>query len=511
MREPVIRMRGVTKHFPGVLALDKVDFTLSSGEIHCLMGENGAGKSTLVKVLTGAEAFESGEILLGDSQTPIVNHSPHEAQTRGLSTVYQEINLCPNLSIAENIFMGRQPRKAGFISRAEMNRRSSQIMAGIGVDVDVEKPLEVYSIAIQQMVAIGRAIDISANVLILDEPTSSLNEQEVAKLFELMRTLRNQGMGIIFITHFLEQVYEVCDTITVLRNGRLVGQYAVETLPRRDLVAAMLGRAFDDMAAIHNRSEDSVDRTATPVISARGLGVRGGVKPFDLDVYSGEVVGLAGLLGSGRTEVARAIYGADAPDAGTLEVKGKKVRHSPIDSMRAGMAFCPESRKDEGCVQDLSVRDNIILAEQTKRGALRLIPRSEQEKIAKKYVDLLQIKTASLDTPIRQLSGGNQQKVIVARWLATNPDFLILDEPTRGIDVGTKTEIQKLCVDLATDGMAVLFISSEIDEMLRTCGRLGIMRDLHKVGELTGDEMSSSAIMAKIAGGESGESGQADA
>jgi len=508
MGEPVIRMRGITKHFPGVLALDNVDFTLRAGEIHCLMGENGAGKSTLVKVLTGAESFESGDILLGDSDQPIINHSPHEAQTRGMSTVYQEINLCPNLSVAENIFMGRQPRRAGFVSRGEMNRRSAQIMSDIGVDVDVEKPLEVYSIAVQQMVAIGRAIDISPNVLILDEPTSSLNDNEVAKLFQLMRTLRNQGMGIIFITHFLEQVYEVCDTITVLRNGRLVGQYAVENLPRRDLVAAMLGRAFDDMAAIHHRSDENIDQTQTPEISARHVGVRGGVKPFDLDVFPGEVVGLAGLLGSGRTEVARAIYGADTPDSGTLEVRGKRIRHSPLDSMRAGMAFCPESRKDEGCVQDLSVRENIILAEQTKRGAYRLLSRTEQEKIAQKYVELLQIKTASLETPISQLSGGNQQKVIVARWLATNPDFLILDEPTRGIDVGTKAEIQKLCVDLAEDGMSVLFISSEIDEMLRTCSRLGIMRDLHKVGELGGSQMSSAAIMAKIAGGDTDDSGE---
>jgi len=368
--------------------------------------------------------------------------------------------------------------------------------------------LEAYSIAVQQMVAIGRAIDISANVLILDEPTSSLNEQEVARLFELMRKLRDQGMGIIFITHFLEQVYEVCDKITVLRNGQLVREDSIENLPRRDLVSAMLGRAFDDMAAIQHHTTDETERSGVPVIDAQGLGVRGGVKPFDLEIFQGEVVGLAGLLGSGRTEVARAIYGADTPDAGTLTVEGKKVKHSPIDSMRAGMAFCPENRKDEGCVQDLSVRENIILAEQTKRGAFRLMSRAEQDKIIHRYIDLLQIKTASPETPISQLSGGNQQKVIVARWLATNPDFLILDEPTRGIDVGTKAEIQKLCIDLAEGGMSVLFISSEIDEMLRTCERIGIMRDLHKVGELSGAEMTSSAIMAKIAGDESGETSE---
>ncbi len=503
MAETLIQMRGIMKHFPGLLALDDVDFTLMEGEIHALMGENGAGKSTLVKVLTGAESFETGEIRLKGYDKPIINRSPHEAQGRGISTVYQEINLCPNLSVAENLFVGRQPRSFGMVNWREMNRQAREIMDRIGVQLDVEKPLEVYPIAVQQMVAIGRAIDISAKVLILDEPTSSLNEQEVAKLFDLMRRLRDQGIGIIFITHFLEQVYEVCDQITVLRNGKLVGQFAVENLPRRDLVAAMLGRAFDDLAAIERISDAEIDTTGTPVVSARGLGVAGGVKPFDLDIFTGEVVGLAGLLGSGRTEVARVIYGADSPDAGELRINGRKTSHKPLASMRAGLAFCPESRKDEGCIQELSVRENIIVAEQSKRGVFRLMSRHEQEKIANKYIDLLQIKTASIETPMKQLSGGNQQKVILARWLATNPNFLILDEPTRGIDVGTKAEIQKLCVELAGDGMAVLFISSEIDEMLRTCSRIGVMRDLKKVGELSDNEMSPAAIMAQIAGGDS--------
>lgn len=501
MTHPLVSMRGITKNFPGVLALDDVDFTLMPGEVHALMGENGAGKSTLVKVLTGAEAFESGTTYLGDSQVPFVSHSPQEAQAHGISTVYQEVNLCSNLTVAENLFVGRQPRRFGLVNWSHMNRRSRGIMSGIGVDIDVEKPLDFYSIAIQQMVAIGRAIDISAKILILDEPTSSLNEQEVATLFTLIRKLRDQGMGIIFITHFLEQVYEVCDKITVLRNGKLVGEYAIDGLPRKDLVAAMLGRAFDDLAAIH-RHEERVTKDGVPVISAQELGVNGGVKPFDLDIYSGEVVGLAGLLGSGRTEVARAVYGADSPNTGALHVKGKKIGHSPLGSMKQGMAFCPESRKDEGCIQDLSVRENIVLAEQTKRGAFRLMKRAEQEKLAQEYIEKLQIKTASMETPIKQLSGGNQQKVILARWLATHPDFLILDEPTRGIDVGTKAEIQRLCVELAGEGMSILFISSEIEEMLRTCNRLGIMRDLKKVGELEGDEMTSSHIMSRIAGGD---------
>ena len=506
MGKPLIRMRGITKHFPGVVALDDVDFTLQAGEIHALMGENGAGKSTLIKVLTGAEPFESGEVFVGDSTVSTIIRSAGDAQEHGISTVYQEINLCPNLSAAENIFVGRQPHRfGGLVNWGETNKRAREILARIGIDIAVDRPLSGFSLAIQQMVAIARAIDIKANVLILDEPTSSLNEQEVDTLFALMRRLRDDGMGIIFITHFLDQVYEVCDKITVLRNGRLIGEYNVENLPRRALVAAMLGRAFDDLSAIHRREGSAIDPDGAPVIDAEGLGVRGGVSPFNLRIHAGEVVGLAGLLGSGRTEVARAIYCADTPDVGTLEVKGERIRRSPIDSMRAGMAFCPESRKDEGCVADLSVRDNIILAEQTKRGAFRLMSRAEQDRVAQRYADLLQIKMASLDTPIKQLSGGNQQKVIVARWLATNPDFLILDEPTRGIDVGTKAEIQQLCVQLADDGMAVMFISSEIDEMLRTCNRIEIMRDMHQVGELVGDEMSSQTVMAKIAGGDSGE------
>lgn len=505
MADSLLRMRNISKNFPGVLALDSVDFTLRPGEIHALMGENGAGKSTLVKVLTGAEEFETGEIFFEDSDTPIVNRSPYEAQTRGISTVYQEVNLCGNVSVAENLLMGRQPRRLGMINWREMNNRARQILQNIGIDINVERPLSGYSIAVQQMCAIGRAVDISAKVLILDEPTSSLNEQEVARLFELMRKLRDEGMGIIFITHFLDQVFEVADQITVLRNGSLVGQYEIASMSRRDLVGAMLGRAFDDLAAIERKITDKSEDKGAPIVSAHQVGVIQGVKPFDLDIYKGDVVGLAGLLGSGRTEIARVIFGADIPDTGTLEVKGKKAKSTPLASMKAGMAFCPENRKEEGCILELSVRDNIVLAEQTKRGAFHLIPRGEQEKIAQKYVDLLQIKVPNLDTPIKQLSGGNQQKVIVARWLATNPDLLILDEPTRGIDVGTKTEIQKMCVDLAEDGMAVLFISSEIDEMLRTCDRLGIMRDLQKVGELTGAEMTNSAVMTMIAGEEEGE------
>lgn len=507
MGSAILTMRNISKNFPGVKALDQVDFTLRAGEIHALMGENGAGKSTLIKVLTGVEELETGEIRVEGIPHPIVNRSPQEAQANGISTVYQEVNLCPNLSVAENIFIGREPRKLGAIHWKEINRRAKTVMENLNIHIDVTKALENYSVAIQQMVAIARAVDISAKVLILDEPTSSLDEQEVQKLFRVMNQLKERGIGIIFVTHFLEQMYEISDRVTVLRNGGLVGEYEVESLPRVQLVAKMMGKEFDDLASIKNESSSQKDHSGEePVVSARGLGHAGTIKPFDLDIYQGEVIGLTGLLGSGRSELARAIYGADKADCGVLHVKGKKVQiHAPIDAMKAGMGFLPENRKEEGVIADLSVRENIIIALQAKRGMFRLLTQREQEKITDEYIKMLQIKTAGRETPVKQLSGGNQQKVILGRWLLTHPDFLILDEPTRGIDVGTKTEIQKLVLKLAGEGMAIMFISSEIEEMLRTVSRMGVLRDGAKVGELEEIQLTQTEVMAAIAGGGNGE------
>jgi len=498
----VLSMRGIGKTFPGVVALDNVDFTLHKGEIHALMGENGAGKSTLIKVLTGAEEFETGEIFLSGSQTPIVNRSPNEAQKRGISTVYQEINLCSNISIAENLFIGREPRKAGLISWQTMYKKSQELLDTLDIHVPATEQLGNISIAMQQMVAIARAIDMSAKVLILDEPTSSLDDGEVEKLFALMRKLKGDGVGIIFVTHFLEQVYRVCDKITILRNGGLVGEYDVESLPRLQLVSKMMGKDFDDLAAIKRcKSVDEV--TKDIVVSTSGLGRRGTIKPFDFQIHKGEVVGLTGLLGSGRSEMVRTMYGAERPDSGHLEIHGKKASiNEPADAMKRNMAYLPENRKEEGIIEDLSVQENIILALQSRKGMFRRLSRSDMEKFADKYIDLLKIKTPTRDTPIRQLSGGNQQKVIIGRWLLTNPDFLILDEPTRGIDVGTKTEIQKLVLSLADGGMSVIFISSEIEEMIRTCSRMAVLRDGEKVGELCKEELTQDAIMNAIAGGE---------
>ena len=405
--------------------------------------------------------------------------------------------------MAENLYIGREPlTKLGTVNRKAMNRQAAALMKQLELDVDVTRNLEEYSLALQQMIAIARAVDMDCKVLILDEPTSSLDDREVEKLFTMMRRLKEKGVGIIFVTHFLEQVYAVCDGITVLRNGQLVGEYEIADLPRVKLVAAMMGKDFDDLASI--KPEITGDKRKEPmVIEARGLSHAGTIKPFDLDIHKGEVIGLTGLLGSGRSELARTIYGADRAQTGTLKVKGKEVKvKNPIDAMHLGMGLLPDDRKAEGIVADLSVRENIILAIQAKQGILKKIPMAKQCEIADKYIDLLQIKCASRETLIKQLSGGNQQKVILARWLATNPDFLILDEPTRGIDIGTKTEIQKLVLKLADEGKSLIFISSEIEEMLRTCNRMAVLRDGQKVGEIDEADMNQMNVMKAIAGGE---------
>lgn len=501
----VLSMKNISMTFPGVKALNNVDFNLKAGEIHALMGENGAGKSTLIKVLTGVHSMDCGEIRLEGYELPIITHSPEEAQKFGISTVYQEVNLCANISVAENIYVGRQPlNKIGAINWKKMNQHAKECLAKVGLnDIDVTKPLGEYSVAVQQMVAIARAVDFNCKVLILDEPTSSLDDNEVSKLFDVMRQLKAKGTSIIFVTHFLEQVYEICDAITVLRNGELVGRYDISELPRVKLVAKMLGHDFDDLASIRN-TDSSVEifNEKPDIIRAVGLSHNGTIRPFDIDIKKGEVIGLTGLLGSGRSELARTIYGADSADSGELYFNGKKIKiREPIDSIRAGMAFLPEDRKDESIIADLSVRENLIIALQAKTGVFKLLPMAKQIELTNQYIDILNIKTPSPETLIKQLSGGNQQKVIIGRWLITHPEFLILDEPTRGIDVGTKTEIQKLILKLSNEqNMTIMFISSEIEEMLRTVNRLCVLRDGCKVGELDNKDLDQHAVMMAIAG-----------
>jgi len=497
----VLEMRGISKFFPGVKALQNVDFTLRSGEIHALMGENGAGKSTLIKVLTGVYEKDAGDIYIAGQNGAVSIRRPQDAQKWGISTVYQEITLCPNLTVAENMYIARTP--GSFTSWKKMNAGAKRLLEELGIPAEPGRQLGDYSIAVQQMVAIARAVDMDCKVLILDEPTSSLDEQEVAKLFRLMRDLRAKGVGILFVTHFLDQVYEVCDRITVLRDGQLVGEYAIENLPRVQLVSKMLGKELDDMAAIKDDSAADQAASGAPVLEAQGLSSSDAVYPFDFSIRQGEVNGFTGLLGSGRSECVRAIFGADHVTGGHVRVNGKAAKiRKPLDAMKHGIGYLPEDRKRDGIVGDLSVRENIILALQVLQGPFKPISRAQAEKYADEYIRLLEIKTASSATPINQLSGGNQQKVILARWLLTNPQYLILDEPTRGIDIGTKTEIQKLVLKLAAQGKSCTFISSEIDEMLRTCSRLVVMRDRHVVGELTGDDLNQTKIMETIAGGE---------
>lgn len=493
----VLTMRGICKSFPGTRALHNVDFTLRKGEIHALMGENGAGKSTLIKVLTGVYEKDSGSITVDGKDAHI--RSPQDAQNAGISTVYQEITLCPNLTVAENMFIGRS--EGNLIHWKEREKRTAEILANLGIPARPKQELSGCSLAVQQMVAIARAVDMQCKVLILDEPTSSLDEKEVEMLFGLMRDLKSRGVGIIFVTHFLEQVYAVSDRITVLRNGELVGEYVVGDLPQVELVAKMMGKDLNDLAdleqvGVKSAGGENVVYEAEQLSSTES-------RPFDFHIRKGEVNGFTGLLGSGRSESVRAIFGADRVTGGTVKMDGKAVKISkPHDAMKAGIGYLPEDRKRDGIIADLSVRENIILALQVMKGFFHPMSRKETEQFADEYIKTLQIKTASQETPVGSLSGGNQQKVILARWLLTHPEYLILDEPTRGIDVGTKLEIQKLVLKLAEENMSVTFISSEIEEMLRVCSRLIVMRDRKIVGELTGDDLTQATVMKTIAGGE---------
>lgn len=493
----VVKMLGIAKSFPGVMALENVDFSLRRGEIHALVGENGAGKSTLIKVLTGVEQPDKGTIELDGKFIQV--RSPQHSQELGISTVYQEVNLCTNISVAENIMLGHEPYRFRSIDWQKMNELANKAIVRLGIDVDVTQPLENYSVAIQQMVAITRALEVlSAKVLILDEPTSSLDMHETDLLFEVMRKLKSEGIGIIFITHFLDQVYQIADRITVLRNGKLVGTYEASSLPRVELVAKMLGRSLNELDAmlkIKSREEEKKDKQH--LVEAKELGLTGLLDPVDLELNAHEVLGIAGLLGSGRSEMAGLIFGIDSPDNGTLIVNGEKVnKFSPLESLKRGIALTPEDRKAQGVVGDLTIRENIILALQARYGWFKFLSTQRQYEIADKYIKLLGIVTPSSEQLVKNLSGGNQQKVILARWLATNPNVLILDEPTRGVDVGAKTEIQKLVMQLAEEGKSCVFISSELEEVLRVSDRIAVLRDRKKVAEYDSNVEEKTLIQA---------------
>ncbi len=495
----VLEARGVSKDFPGVRALDRVDFTLRPGEVHALMGENGAGKSTLIKVLTGDYRPDAGEIALAGR--PFAPGSPLDAQNVGVSAVHQEVNLIPNLSVAENVCLGREPTWLGAVNWRAMRRRAETALARLDARVDVTRWLSTYPVAIQQMVAIARALDIEAKVLILDEPTSSLDAQEVAALFTVLRRLKDEGLTILFVSHFLDQVYAVADRFTVLRNGKLVGEHLAADLPRLELVGQMIGKNADEAAALTTRhGAPPTAREHQPLLRAEGVGRRGALEPLDLELRTGEVLGLAGLLGSGRTETAKLLFGVDPAQTGCVHIEEVAVDlRSPRAAIAHRLGFCPEERKTEGIIPNLSVRENIVLALQANRGWWRRLGSREQEALAQNYIRALSISTSDSAKPIRFLSGGNQQKAILARWLAAQPRLLILDEPTRGIDVGAKAEIEKLIAQLCADGLSILFISSELEELTRVCQRVAVLRDRRKVGELSGDEIDPETIMRLIA------------
>ena len=495
----ILQMSNIEMNFTGVRALANVDFALRKGEVHSVMGENGAGKSTLIKCLTGVYQMDSGTIMFDGMQ--IRPQSVSEAMKLGISSVYQEVNLCPNLTVAENIFIGRQPMNGPLVDWTKMNRLSREALSKFNLDIDVTRNLDSYSVAIQQMVAIARAVDIDAKVLIFDEPTSSLDKEEVARLFEVIRRLKSEGMAIIFITHFLDQVYEISDRITVLRNGDLIGEYLVEDLPQIELVTKMIGKELDQMSTL-KKAEQKEENAV--VVKAENISVDASIKEIDLSLREGEVLGFAGLLGSGRSETARALFGVDRISTGTITIRGNETHlRSPAMAIKQRIAFCPEDRKSDAVVADLTVRENIILALQSRNGMFKYLTRKKQNDLANKYIELLGIVTPDAEKKIGELSGGNQQKCIVARWLATEPDALIMDEPTRGIDVGAKAEIMKLTLELCEKGMAVAFISSELEEVVKLSNNIIVMRDQRKVAEMSGDEIDHDRILQTIAGGES--------
>lgn len=495
--EYILEAKGICKTFPGVKALDHVDFHIRKGEVHVLMGENGAGKSTLIKILTGVYHHDQGEIRFDGK--PYAPQTALDAQKSGISTIYQEISLIPQLSVAENIFLGREMRRHGFIDWKQIRLEARKAMEKLGMDLDVTRPLKSYSTAVQQMVALARAISIHAKLLVMDEPTSSMDEDEVKVLFDVIRRLKAEGISVLFISHRLSEVFEISDTITVLKDGCLVGEYPTSSLTRLELISKMIGR---DASHIMDHRIAPPAHEPEPFVDAENISSGVLLHGLNISIGKGEVVGLAGLLGSGRTEFARILFGADAMDQGVIHIDGKPVSiHVPRQAIGLGFAFCSEDRKAEGIIPHLSVRDNMMLANMKKTGHWGIISTSAQNKLTQEYIKALNIKTPNMDQAISNLSGGNQQKVLLARWLCTKPRLIILDEPTRGIDVGAKREIEELIQKIALEGISVLLISSEFDELIRNCHRVEVIRDGRNVHTLRGEEITEANIMQAIAQG----------
>lgn len=492
----LFELSNISKQFPGVKALDAVNFRLFPGEVHALLGENGAGKSTLVKIMTGVLPKDRGSIQL--QQQEISPSNTAEAQKLGIAPVYQEVNLLPNLSVAHNLFLGREPTRFGCIRWQQMAEDARQLLKRFKLNIDVTESLSHYSVAIQQLVAIARGVAMNAKVLVLDEPTASLDSSEVDTLFDILRQLKSEGIAILFITHFLEQVYQISDRITVLRSGKLIGEYPIADLSRNRLIEAMLGQELQQVTGEQTEATEPTKRE--PLLTVSNATVPHSVDDVSLTVHKGEAVGMAGLLGSGRTEVCRALFGIDTLKSGEIKIRQQPVTlNQPADAMQQGIALCPEDRKTDGIIGPLSIRENIALALQVQAGWWRYISPEKQRTLANQYIESFHIATPDSEKPIEELSGGNQQKVILARWLAISPQLLILDEPTRGIDIGAHAEIIKLIKSLCDEGMSLLVASSELDELVAFANRVVVMRDHRKVAELQGAELTSQSIMHSIA------------
>ncbi|MBM7551886.1 sugar ABC transporter ATP-binding protein [Thalassobacillus pellis] len=495
----MLRMESITKKFPGVMALKGVSFEVYPGEIHALMGENGAGKSTLIKILTGVYQRDGGNVLFDGKKVNF--KTPLEAQEGGISTIYQEVSLIPNLTIAENVMLGREPKtKWGSIDWKKVYKEAEIILSSLGITVDVKKSVNEYSTAIQQMVSIARSVSMKAKLVIMDEPTSSLDDKEVEVLYKVMNQLKAQGIAIIFVSHRLEEIYKMCDKISVLRDGSYIGTWKTSELQQESLIARMIGKSEREVASLSDKRE-ALDKSGESVlIQLEGVKQGNKVRNVHFSLHQGEILGLAGLLGSGRSEVAKIIAGIDGKEEGTLQIHGKEVNlYNTKQAIQKGVAILTENRKTEGIIPNMSVRENITLACLPKISKFSFISKRKQAKLVDQYIRRLGIKTPNPEQKIKNLSGGNQQKVLLARWLALNPDLLILDEPTRGIDIGAKAEIHSLMDELSANGLSLLIISSEFDELIQNTDRIIVLKDGVRVGELQGEERTQDNIMAVIA------------
>ncbi|MBD3176798.1 MAG: ATP-binding cassette domain-containing protein [Armatimonadia bacterium] len=491
---PLLAMRGIDKSFPGVRALEAVDLTVHAGEVVALVGENGAGKSTLIKILAGAQPMDGGEILVGGQPARIA--APADAMELGIRVIYQEFNLVPQLTVMENIYLGREPTRAGMVDFHAMEEGCSGLLERIGADARPRDVVGRLSVAQQQLVEIAKALSQDARILVLDEPSATLTDRELDRLFALIRDLRQQGVGMVYISHRLEEIFEIADTVTVLRDGHHVITAPTSELSRDDIIRHMVGRELQD------HIPSTVAHAADEALRVEGLTRSGAFESVSLTVREGEIVALAGLVGSGRTEVARAIFGADPVDSGRILVGGEEAQiASPRDAISRGIGLATEDRKGQGLVLGMGVAANITLADLRAITRGGFLSRGAEVGAADRYVDQLQIRTPSLTQLVRLLSGGNQQKVVLAKWLFTDCRVLILDEPTRGIDVGAKTEIYHLMNELCDRGKAILMISSELPEVLGVAHRIYVMREGHMEGELDREDATQERIMHLATGG----------